>query len=127
VRISSVTSIIAAGISAAGVLGALYFGSTAHVMERHQRDLQRTRTDLRARAAGCEAGMRDLEKFGNHLGSFLSDKENEVLRLKEQIASIRTRIGNVEKIKSEYESLEKELVELKEMLPVKGGAPKEGR
>lgn len=126
-KVSGLTLKIAAVLSAAAVIGALHLGSLNRRLMRHQHDLARANQDLTARKTGCEAALADIAKFENHLRTFLGDKEKEMASLEHDILVTRKRIGNVQKIREEYEKLEKELAEVKRVLSLvtgqQGGGP----
>ena len=118
---SGFTLKLAAVLSVASVIAALYLGSLNRRLERHQHDLTRASRDICARKAGCEAALKDIAKFEKHLNAFLTDKESEIDSLKEKIDSTRRRLGNVVRIREEYEKLEKELAQVKKVLSIIAG------
>jgi uncharacterized protein HemX len=90
-------------------------------LERHQADVAVANRDLSSRKAGCEAALEDMAKFEKHLGAFMTDKEKEIARLKQQMEKTRRRIGNVQKIMQECEKLERELEEVQRVLSLVTG------
>jgi predicted nucleic acid-binding Zn-ribbon protein len=118
---------VAGILAVAAIIATFYLDSLNRRLERHQHDLTRTCRDLTARRTGCEAALEDMDKFKKHLDTFLSDKEREIESLKEQITETRRRIGNVEKIRVEFEKLEKELAEVKKVLSLIAGQSEDGR
>jgi flagellar motility protein MotE (MotC chaperone) len=114
----------AAYFFAVTVAAVLHLGAMNRCLEQHQDSLASMNQDFKARRAGCEAAIADMVKFEEHVGAFLSERQREVDGLKVQMEATRKRLGNVEKIKDEYEKLEKELQEIKRLLSQAPGGPR---
>jgi len=116
-----VTLYIAVVLTAGSVGISLYYSSLNRALEKHCNDLAISQKDIFARREGCRLALEDMDKFKNHVGGYLLEKEEEIGQLKEEITGIRRRMGNVEKIREEYEKLEHELDEVNKILETISG------
>lgn len=114
---NKISLITAAVLLLFGLGVVMYLGSVNRFLERHHGDLTLTSRDLTQRSAGCAAALADMDKFENHLDSYLKDREEEIARLKEQMAATCRRIGDVAEIREEFKQFETEMNTLKRILP----------